>query len=288
MVINALQSVKAFLRSITVEPVIFLLAFGYSTYHLIHADFFLERACRRNLGYSETICSQLSKYHDIELEVQKITSPIFAARSYIFTGLSLVFSLFFGSWSDKFSRKVPLVVPLLAYFVTCILLIGFSYWEQVPVEGLLVATAFSAIGGGVQISLVAGHSYVSDISQESSRTMRISLVQFLWLLGKLVGTYGSGQLLQSYGHVLVFSVSSMAFFLGFIYGICFVDETIVPREKLTTKMCLPSFFDFSLITSMFRTAFKRRDGWRREAIIVIVITVMLYDLGDTGKCFRFL
>ena len=62
--------------TVTLEPVIFCfwLFYGLSIGGRQKDNIFMEKVCRYELGYNETICDNRSNFVEVQTEVQKITN----------------------------------------------------------------------------------------------------------------------------------------------------------------------------------------------------------------------
>lgn len=275
-----LEKINDCLKDVTVEPVVMLSLFAASIYESVCDDLYIVRGCSVNLRYNMSLCNNLTELHDIEVQVQMLLAPYITARQCIHASLAVVFSLFVGPWSDKYGRRVPLLVPVAATSMTAILYILFTVWE-VPVEVLLIACVPAALGGGIGITIVAGHSYVCDISSHECRTMRISFLEAAATLGRTLGTLISGVLLRYLGHLSVFIVSSFSFTIALLYGLLRVKESVETEAKPKNR-CL-AFFDLDHIVCIVQTTFKKRDNYRRAQILLVILSVTTCGLAAAGK-----
>jgi MFS transporter, PCFT/HCP family, solute carrier family 46, member 3 len=60
-----------FVNNITVEPVMFLYMFAYMLTSVVEQRFFIDKACRVDLGYSDEICSNIETNSTEKVVVQK-------------------------------------------------------------------------------------------------------------------------------------------------------------------------------------------------------------------------
>ena len=99
----------------------------------------------------------------------------------------IIFALFVGPWSDKFGRKFLIMFPLLGYvgynlwFLTNVLLYDKMYVEFLMLE--VIQFWF----GGYMCFFLGVYSYISDTSNEKTRTVRIALLDFVFYSGLAAG-----------------------------------------------------------------------------------------------------
>ena len=107
----------------------------------------------------------------------------------------IIFVLFIGPWSDKFGRKFLIVFPLIGYVLyNAWFLINVLFFETFYVEFLMLEVIQFWFGGFMCLFLGL-YSYVSDISPENTRTVRIAVVDFVLFSGL---TIGSGKFANCY------------------------------------------------------------------------------------------
>ena len=76
---------------------------------------------------------------------------------------------------------------------------------HIPAQYILVASIGSFCGGFTTF-LVGMYGYISDISEEGSRTSRIAFVDFAVFLGFPIGSFFSGPLFKYGGYYAVFGL----------------------------------------------------------------------------------
>ena len=105
----------------------------------------------------------------------------------------ILFTLFIGPWSDRFGRKMLMVMPLTGYIgYNAWLLINVLFFDQMRPEWLMMEVA-QYWPGGYMCLFLGTYSYVADNSSKQYRTTRIAIVDFTFFTGMAIGT---GQLLN--------------------------------------------------------------------------------------------
>ena len=69
------------------------------------------------------MCQNLSAFPEKQAAVQKYANQLMLVNNCMQNIPSVILLLFLGSWSDKYGRKVPLLMPLIGNFVTTLLTI---------------------------------------------------------------------------------------------------------------------------------------------------------------------
>ena len=100
----------------------------------------------------------------------------------------IIFALFIGPWSDKFGRKFLIVFPLIGYaFYNIWFFINVIFYDYFVVEFLMLEVIQFWFGGFMCLFLGL-YSYVSDISEHKTRTVRIAFVDFVLFVALSIGS----------------------------------------------------------------------------------------------------
>ena len=99
----------------------------------------------------------------------------------------IIFVLFIGPWSDKFGRKFLIIFPLFGYaFYNIWFLINVLFYDTFVAEFLMLEIIQFWFGGFMCLFLGL-YSYVSDISEHKTRTVRIAFLDFVFFVGMSIG-----------------------------------------------------------------------------------------------------
>ncbi len=91
----------------------------------------IEKACLNNLGLAESICSNLSVHKEQEIAVQTVVTNISMYTTILNTIPGIIFSLFFGPWSDTNGRKLLMILPLFGFILSYAIMILMTYFTYV-------------------------------------------------------------------------------------------------------------------------------------------------------------
>lgn len=229
--------------NITVEPVLAGLVIASMFARIATQNLNLEKTCRTKLQLGEKVCSALIKRDgnltEYETDVQKIISSIEQWKSIIQTSIPLFLVIFMGAWSDRTgNRKVCILLPILGELLTCISnLISTIFFEEIPVEVTMFFEAlFPALTGGWVMMYLGVFSYISDITDNESRTFRVGLVNLCMTAGIPIGTALSGILLRLLGYYGIFIISGTICFLNFTYAFFCLKSNTKPDNSDNAKV----------------------------------------------------
>lgn len=237
--------------NITVEPIMAGLVIPSMLARLAVQNLNLEKTCRIKLQLGEQECTSLIKKEGnftlYESDIQKIISSIEQWKSVIQTSIPLFLVIFMGAWSDRTgNRKLCILLPILGELLTCISnLISTIYFDEIPVEITMFFEAlFPALTGGWVMMYLGVFSYISDITDNESRTFRVGLVNLCMTAGIPIGTALSGILLRLLGYYGIFLISGTICLLNFVYGFfCLKSNTKLNNNDDNEKVSTFSILD---------------------------------------------
>jgi len=134
---------------ITVEPVLFLYMLSTFSLYALFQDLVYSRVCTSTYPESD-LCSKLQDpEYDLQLEtVQRLSSHWILMSTISLVIPSILIAIYLGSWSDKFGRKWPVVLPPFGGILACLVYIYLSFNEDAPVGLICLASVLSGLSGG--------------------------------------------------------------------------------------------------------------------------------------------
>lgn len=257
--IEKLRYIKS---NITVEPIFAGLTIPSTLSRLAIQNLNLEKTCRIKLNLGETVCDSLinrngnfSLNHTIDYEgdVQRVISSIETWKSIIQTAIPTFLVILMGAWSDRTgNRKICILLPILGDFLVCVSnMISTIFFDEISVEVTMFFEAiFPAITGGRVMVYLGVFSYISDITNEESRTFRVGIVNLCLTAGIPIGTALSGILLKLWGYYGVFTISGSIYLMTLTYGFMRLKSSTKPIKDEDEKVCCCVFIiDTGLIRS---------------------------------------
>jgi PCFT/HCP family folate transporter-like MFS transporter 1/3 len=220
----------ALLKQMTVEPIIFTHLTVLLMTHLCAEDLMLDRACRVNLNYDPFICDalktrQIANYSTEEAAVQRVMSVIATWRSGLEYSLPCLIVLVLGAWSDRFGRRLPLLLPQIGTVLKIVGMLVCTYAEGLDSNLLAVVLSIpSTFTGGFPLFSAAYHSYIGDTSSKESRTARFGIASVFTTLGVSAGSAAGGFLLTktTLGHSGVFQICGLMEVCLVVYTLVFI------------------------------------------------------------------
>ncbi|XP_043523441.1 proton-coupled folate transporter isoform X2 [Frieseomelitta varia] len=138
------------IEHISVEPTMWLYMMAYMITSVVEQAFFVYKACRVDHGYSEEICSNLTDNETIKREVQVTVSNFHQWNNIAGHVVPIILALFFGNWSDRRGRKLPLIIGLLgvalgSYLYTNVVKSSYTIMFTINTILLVLAMVYSLI-----------------------------------------------------------------------------------------------------------------------------------------------
>jgi len=278
------------LKLITVEPFIFFTLFGYSVRLVSYQSLLMDRACRNIFEYSDDICNDIDNHHPEQVSSMEVGNNCYTMDMLCLSLPAIVVGIFVGPWSDKYSRKYPLIICATGMVLEGLggailtLFSGISpFWY--PNMALL-----SGVTGGITIGISISGSYISDITDERSRPSRFAVLEFFIIVAVVLGSVLGGQIFETYGYLPVMCITPVSFVCGLLYVIFIVKETKppVPEDKRYTKF--RDILRIDNIKQSYKTCSRERAGNIRLQIWSLVwigFSQKFVEIGALGIAFVF-
>ena len=78
----------------------------------------------------------------------------------------VVFVLFLGSWSDRWGRRLPLLLSLCGLLGESAVYLCLFYMKSWPLETVLLSSIPYALSGGTHAMLMLCFSYLADTTKK--------------------------------------------------------------------------------------------------------------------------
>lgn len=215
---------RQLLALITVEPVIF---FYYMTYGLYsETDFALiyNKSCLSL--YDDYTCGHLSN-ENFTYQENMVHTTASQWRWYLdicrdFPAMLVVAG--HGFWSDRYGRRLPLVLALTGELLACAAKLYNSIYMDADITWLLLPFLFHGIFGCSTSILMSIFSYLSEVSTKKNRTLRVVIAEALIFTSMGLAQLVSGVTLDntSFNLLYVMCVCILTGVLAYVF-ICLPD-----------------------------------------------------------------
>ncbi|XP_015907699.1 proton-coupled folate transporter [Parasteatoda tepidariorum] len=265
------QSWCAKVNYMKIEVVMFLYMFSYILRSVSSTTMIMDKACIVHLGYSEEICKNLAEHKDIKNVVEKLANNYSVGHSLIQLVPSSILACFIGSWSDKYGRKIPIIMALLGIILDGLgssICAGLFYSR---IEFYFIPAIFTGCSGGFITVLTVIYSYAADTTKFSKRTIKYALLELSFGLSMPLGILLGGYLYKYTGYVYVFMISTGGHVLGLIWVMFVIKETRGLDNTDSWSVKLRSLWSSQQIIDSFRATNKKRPNKGREQILALMV-----------------
>lgn len=219
-------------QSVTVEPIIFFFAAVGGLSDATNNHMLYRKICISQY-HNDSMCDLIIAGRTNETQeeiVQGMTSKWQFYSSLVYTFPAILSTTVYGSWSDRFSRKKPLYLPIVGTILSVAIYLLCAIFMEGSVAYLLIASLIYGLSGGWVTLLMASFSYMSQISSQENRTIRVAIIEALMLIGAAAANFASGPLLEAGGFVVVYSIVICVFLLVLLYVVIWIPEIKPPQR----------------------------------------------------------
>ncbi|GJQ69727.1 hypothetical protein Trydic_g22293 [Trypoxylus dichotomus] len=263
---------------ITVEP---LIAFYFIPSVICYPALYtleLEKACRVNGGFNDTICDVVvagtgDAYEEENIRVQQIIANMHSWQNPMQNFVPIILILFLASYSDRHKIRKPfLLLPIVGEFFAitgCILSVVFMKQLPIEVQGFSQTVVPSFLGGSPTL-VMAVFAYISDVSTIEMRTLRIGIVQILLTVCSLLSALG-GYLFEQIGYYGVLGIGGAMYFIAFCYGVIFVKENSQRPKYQNCNSFLRDVFDPRHAIAALRLLIEPHKTMYKQLYLVLIV-----------------
>lgn len=218
-------------RCLTVEPVLIMAMMALALQGPLTTQYIFQRVSAE-LGFSGNRSRGCNRSQGSEAELERAVETMTSHWNlYINVGGFAVgiFSVtLLGPWSDHVGRRPILIIPAVGLALQSAIYLIVMY-RQLSVAYLLLGRLLSALLGDFNIILAGCFSYIADVSDRQSRTVRVAVLESCLGIAGMLGSVIGGQWSKSQGYtnpfwlVLALNLATAAYAYTFV------------RESVSTK-----------------------------------------------------
>lgn len=279
---NKCTKVCGILANLTIEPAIFGFMFAFIMNLSIMTNMMMDKGCLYHLNYSSEICQNLSNHPEEKKNVE-ILATTYSLYSNLTNFIAALLMTFIAPWSDKYGRKLPLLMSITGAVLTDVGIILCTVYFDSRLEYLIVARLPAEFAGGFICMLALAFSHASETSTEKNRTLKYTSVEIALGLGIAFGGLSGGLFYKYYGYTYVYLTVAVFHIFCFVWTMFVVEETRGLDVSVKWQQKAKEFFSCESFKSSFKTTFKKRDGNTRAIILCILISMCIIVLNYEGK-----
>ncbi|GJQ82695.1 hypothetical protein Trydic_g19707 [Trypoxylus dichotomus] len=277
-----------FLRT-RAELTVLLAFFGFLLIAPINTNFVIYRTCYAVLNFNKSECERLGTSdadQDIEKQVQPYANIIMMTQSILTQIVPCILCLFIGPWSDKNGRKPIMLFTIIGFIIRGIVTVIVALIDSLSPWYLLIGNIPAAFFGGLAPLMMAVLCYITDVTTEANRGLRMGIVDAMMALGMLLGTISSSFVFAAGGYVLVYGLELLCSILSCLFVKFVIKESI----EDSTDEDDTTIFTLRNIKDMFKATFRVRENYGRAILMLTfalsTISILAFS-ADTSVMFMF-
>lgn len=203
----------------------FLYMFAFMITSVVEQNFFLYKSCRVNNNFTEEICRNINlpenkEFKDASLKTNAWFLQWENISAHVFP---IILALFLGSFSDRRGRKLPLLMGLFGKFIYSTMIVVNAKMPTWPVQNIIYSATLPSALTGADVAIFAScFAYISDISTLEQRTIRVTILDVIYLSAMPTGVALGSHLYynvfdQSYANM--FAVNAGLLALAIFYSL---------------------------------------------------------------------
>ena len=163
---SILQTVISTLKLVTVEPYLFLSLFGYTVRLVTFQSLLMTSSCRNLHLLSDEICENLDDHKSHREVAIEAANNLYAAIMLMSSLPAVIVATFLGPWSDKYSRKYPLIISSCGQMLEAAVSASLTFFPNVSPIWYVAASVLAGFSGGFITSCSSAFSYMSDVTDQ--------------------------------------------------------------------------------------------------------------------------
>lgn len=276
--------------------VLYMLAFMITS--VVEEEFYIQKACLVHLNKSAAVCGNLSMYQETKKEVQIVTAKFHQWRTIFGQLVPILLTLFIGAWSDKWGRKLFLLVGLCGklYFSAMMTLNAvYMHW---PLENIIFTAIIPSSITGTDVAIFSScYSYITDISSAKTRLARVSLLEGCYLWSIPIGiTIGSSLFYNvvNRNFAIMWAINSSLLLIAFVEGCITLQFTTSPHHKSIKDVPFCDFckdiFRLEYLFATFRIFHKVSADvlFNRRNVVLLFIAMGMYVFQRDEKAYLYM
>ncbi len=225
------------------EPFAFLACVSFGVYTSIVPQLTVFKVCSGI--YNATICNSLSTENH-KLQEKRVYDEVTTWNMICFVAIyvpSLITTMIIGALANLVSKKKLLLLPPVIRAIQTIMLILAAKFMFSSMIFVALAASLTSVYGDLQGYIVLSNSYMAEMIDAKSRSVRMTILGAMLFLGDGLGSFVAGILLKNYGFIAAFSLSISACVVNLIFVLFILPDTmpketstIIEEESLKTRL----------------------------------------------------
>ncbi|KAG8197166.1 hypothetical protein JTE90_011326 [Oedothorax gibbosus] len=264
-----------FVKDMKIELVMFLYMFSSVVRMVSTTTMILDKACLSNLNFTAEVCANLS-HHPVEKTAsEKLANNVSVGHGLILMLPACFISAFIGSWSDKYGRKVPLIIALVGVILDDLGATLCATFMKSRAEFIFIPAVFCGLSGGMISVMTVLYSYASDITTFGQRTIKYAVLEMSFGISMPLGQLVGGWLYAYAGYTPVFLVAVGGHLFALFFVLFVLRETKGLDNTDPWSVKFKNLFSFTPVIDSIKATMKSRPNKGREQILLLIVAMSI-------------
>jgi len=183
-----------------------------------------------------------------------------------------------GGYSDHAGRKTPIVSSLIGASVQLIILMCVNIFD-LHLGFLILSSAIDGIGGGTCTILMSCFSYISDVTDDRHRSIRVVVLELFGGIAYVASVLGIGYAIAYLGLLWSFVVLLGVNLLALTYVVFLLPESFEPDSDCH----LFTSTHFSRVAALFTDSGSEAGPRRCRKVLFCLGAVFLVNCVEMGR-----
>jgi MFS family permease len=280
-------------RRIVVEPLVFMVVFCFAGYIPLRQQYVYKRmsdkynvSAEPKTSGSNCPAERNDTNSSSSLQAQEEAALWFMVIN-LASGIPAVFVvLLFGSQSDIWGRKFTMIMSLVGF--VCQSTMGFvTIACQGPLVLIVAAEICVGLFGGAGLILATSLAYIADTTTETSRPLRLTLVEGMAGAGATIALVAMGFAISKLKYLWPALILLALHVINLLYVILFVPETIRRTQEENSSRC-KSLCNCDTIKHAMAPVFRRDSNLCKRLLLMFALMLFLFSYlthGDVSLLF---
>ncbi|XP_061191546.1 probable peptidoglycan muropeptide transporter SLC46 [Saccostrea echinata] len=279
---------------IVVYIVFFLYKTGESMLDATTLPYLVRAVCYKIFKDNEnsTMCMNLDKNHELEDIIQKQSGNYLIYHRLLQNIPAIAVSLFCGSYSDRYGRKIPTVLPNLGTIFAVVLYFASNLVPEYRIGIFLSGSALQGLFGNRSVITMAVYGLVFDLSKEKNRTRNLGRLLAMNFFGLTLGALFSGvfqdvlDINSAFASILVLHGTAILLTIVLVPGTKEKKDSMAKNNKEGAEeasYALCDLFRPSNVKETIAVMFKSRSENKRIILIILFIMSVVNQTCRAGE-----
>lgn len=281
-----LTKICYFLGSLRIEPVMFIFMFSFILNTTCLTNMMMDKSCLYYFNYSKNVCDHIFDHHD-ERDNLEILANNYNLYLDCLELIAAAVVIFIAPWSDKYSRKIPLMVALFGFLLSDFGIILCAFYFDSALHFLILSSLPTQLCGGFICVMTMIYSHASEVSSSDFRSMKYTLLQISFGLSVTFGAFTGGLIYHFYGYLTVYAIAALGHLLAIFWVLVFVPETQGLNKKVSYRTKFEDFYTSKNFIEGFKTCLRPRKDKGRIRLWFLILSSCCISIIYKGMYFFF-